>query len=89
MALIKVEMAAVLQAEIRPAREHQRKIRVAVAVAVRHAAAEERHRGAQERFAVEILGLREPGEEVAVLLNGEGVIVGQLFDVALDRRRDG
>jgi len=52
-----------------------------MAVAVGHAAAEERHRGAKHRLAVEVLGLREPGEEVAVLLDGEGVVVGELFDV--------
>ena len=71
-----------LQAEVRAAGEHQREVGVAVAVAVGHAAAEERHRRAQERLAVEVLGLREPGEEVAELLDGEGVVVGELLHVA-------
>ena len=89
VALVEVEMAAVLQAEVRAAGEHQREVGVAVAVAVGHAAAEERHRRAQERLAVEILRLREPGEEVAELLDGEGVVVGELLHVARHRRRGG
>ena len=79
--LVEVEMAAVLQAEVGAAGEHQREVRVAVAVAVGHAAAEKRHRGAEERFAAEVLGLRESREEVAELLDGEGVVVGELLDV--------
>ena len=80
--LVEVEMAAVLQAEVRAAGEHQREVGIAVAVAVAHAAAEEGHRGAEKRLATEVLGLRQPGEEVAELLDGEGVVVGELFHVA-------
>ena len=80
--LIEVEMAAVLQTEVRAAGEHQREVGVAMTVAVGHATAEECHRRAQKGLTVEVLGLREPGEEVAELLNGEGVVVGELLDVA-------
>ena len=80
--LVEVEMTSVLQAEVRAAGEHQWEVGIAVAVAIAHAAAEEGHRGAQERLATEVLGLCEPGEEVAELLDGKGVIFGELFDVA-------
>ena len=80
--LVKVEMTSVFQAEVRAAGEHQWEVGIAVAVAVAHAAAEEGHRGAQERLATEVLGLGEPSEEVAELLDGEGVVFGELFHVA-------
>ena len=80
--LVEVEMTSVLQAEVRAAGEHQWEVGIAVAVAVAHAASEEGHRGAQERLATEVLGLGEPSEEVAELLDGEGVVVGKLFHVA-------
>ena len=53
-----------------------------MAVAVRHAAAEERHGRVQERFASEVLGFGEAGEEVAELLDGERVVVRELLHVA-------
>ncbi len=79
---IEVDVTAVLQAEVRAAGEHQRKVGIAMTVAVGHAAAEQCHRGAQERLAVEVLRLREPGEKVTELLDGKGVVVGELFHVA-------
>ncbi len=80
--LVEVEMTSVLQAQVRAAGEHQREVGIAMAVAVAHAAAEERHRRTQKRLASEVLGLREPSEEVAELLDGKGVVVGELFHVA-------
>ena len=80
--LVEVEMTSVLQAQVRAAGEHQREVGIAMAVAVAHAAAEERHRRAQKRLASEVLGLREPSEEVAELLDGKGVVVRELFHVA-------
>ena len=81
--LVEVEMAAVLQPHVGATGQHERQVGVAVAVSVRHAAAEEGHRRAQERLAAQIFCLRQPGEEVAVLLDGEGVIVRELLHVAL------
>src|SRR5688572_13271947 len=75
-------MAAVPQAEVGAAGEDERKIRIPVAVTVGHAAAEKRHRGAEEWLAVEVLGFREPREEIAELLDRERVVVGEFFDVA-------
>ena len=75
-------MAAVLQADIRTTGEHQWEVGVAVAVSVRHATTKERHRRAQQRLAVDVLRLLEPREEVAELLDGERVVVGELFHVA-------
>lgn len=43
MALVEVQMTPVIQAKVRAAGEHQRQVGVTVAVAVGHAAAEERH----------------------------------------------
>ena len=53
-----------------------------MAVAVGHPAAEERHRRGQQGLAVEVLGLLQPAQEVAELLDGEGVVVRQLLHVA-------
>ena len=53
-----------------------------MAVAVAHAAAEERHCRTQERLPCQVLGLREPGEKVAELLDGKGVVAGELLYVA-------
>ena len=80
--LIEVDMAAVLQAKVRTAGEHQRQVGVAVAVAVRHAAAKERHRRAKQWLAAQVLRLFESREEVAELLDGEGVVVGEFLHVA-------
>jgi len=70
--LVEVEMLTVLQTKVRATGEHQREVGVAMTVTLGHAAAEERHRRAQERLAIDVIGLREPGEEVAQLLDGEG-----------------
>ena len=78
---VEVEVAAVLQPEPRAAGEHQRQVGVAVTVAVAHAAAEERHRRVEHGLAVDVLGLCEAVEEVAELLDGEGVVLGELFHV--------
>ena len=79
---VEVDVAAVLQAKVGTAGEHKGKVCIAMAVAVAHAAAEESHCGAEERLAAHVLGLREPGEEVAKLLDGEGVVLGELLHVA-------
>ena len=75
-------MAAVLQAEVGATGEHEGEIGITVAMTVGHAAAEERHRGAEKGLATKVLRLGEPGEEVAELLDGEGIVVGELFHVA-------
>ena len=80
--LVEIDVAAVLQAKVGTTGEHERKVRIAVAMAIAHATAKKSHRGAEERLASEVLGLREPGEEVAELFDGEGVVVGKLLDVA-------
>ena len=80
--LVEVEMTSMLQAQVRAAGEHQREVGISVTVAVAHAAAEEGHRRAYKRLATEILGLGEPSQEVAELLDGEGVVFGKLFHVA-------
>ena len=82
VSLIEVEMAAVLQTEVRAAGEYQREIGITMAVAVGHPATEQCHGRAQQRLAVEIVGLCQPGEKVAELLDGERVILGELFHVA-------
>ena len=79
---VEVDVAAVLQAKVGTAGEHKGKVCIAMTVAVAHAAAEESHCGAEERLAAHVLSLREPGEEVAKLLDGEGVVLGELLHVA-------
>ena len=44
VALIKVEMFAMLQTKIGPTGKNQREIRISMAMALRHTATEERHR---------------------------------------------
>ena len=52
-----------------------------MAVAVRHAAAEQRHSRADEWLAIEVFRFCEAAEKVAELLDGKGVIVRELFHV--------
>src|SRR5689334_2457147 len=80
--LVEVEMRAVLQSEVGSTAEHQRQVGVAMAVSVRHAATEEGHRRTQERLTIQILRLRQLAEEVAILLDGERVVVRELLHVA-------
>ena len=70
-----------LQTQSGAPREHERQVPVAVAVALGHAAAKERHRGVEERPAIEILRLREPRQEVGELLGHEDVVLRELLHV--------
>ena len=82
VALVEVEMAAVLQAEVRTAGEHQREVGVSVAVAVDMPLPKSAIVEPKQRLAIDVLRLLESREEVAELLDGERVVIGELLHVA-------
>ena len=74
---VEVNVPPVIQSELAAAGEDDRQVRVAVTVTKRHTAAEQGHRGIQQR-AFSIFRFSEPIEEIAELLDVECVARRQI-----------
>ena len=83
MPLIEVKMAAVSEAEIGAAGQHEWQVGIAVTVPVGHAASKQGHRGAQHRVSAEVLCLAQSCQEVTELFDRKRIVVCKLLHVAL------